>query len=421
MAIQLSVFRLAILLAALTSPALSAGQSPPCEQNSGDGSVAAPLCFDTGPKIGSDTWQEAMQSYGAALQRHKVRQMLLVHGTFVGDDPFGFYRILENLVKSAGASDYLNLNELIAEIKRAGKLNLINFVLGDVGNYTGKYATQYCAALGGDICNAGDVLVWGSGNYHLARLEGALKLAQVLADRIHAKQIRTDERILLLGHSHAGQVFALLTELLENGNTAQELLQFLAEDENLGEQSKQRLLDNLAIIRTVDLDFVTYGTPVRYAWGRYSKFRLLAFVNHRPHSDALKLLDPLGLWGILNVRDGDYVQQWGVEGTDTPLLIDRDSIAQGKRLDTLLGDPGQDLQTFIGTLRFNARRQPHYANGEAAGTTVFVDYRDNAAVPSPDIATGLYATRKAFGHGVYTTAEAMLFNTGLVVKQWYAQ
>lgn len=360
-----------------------------------------------------------MQTYGDALKRHRVRQILLVHGTFVGDDPFGFYHILENLVNSAGDSKYLHLNKLIAEIKKTGKLNFINLIVGDVGNYTERYAAQYCAALGNDICDAGDVLVWGSGNYHLARLEGALKLAQVLADRIHTKRMRPDERILLLGHSHAGQVFALLTTLLENGRKAKDIIRFVAEDGNLGEMSKQRLLDNLATIKTIDLDFVTYGTPVRYAWGRYNRFRLLAFVNHRAHTEPLKWVDPLGLLGILSVKDGDYIQQWGVEGTDTPLIIDQDSIAKEKQLDSILGNPGQNVQAFLAALKFNARRHPHYNDGEPAGTTIFVDYRDNAAASLPAVATGAYAVSKIFGHGVYTTEEAMLFNTGMVVKYWY--
>ncbi|MGR8934958.1 MAG: hypothetical protein ACU837_11310 [Gammaproteobacteria bacterium] len=417
-----SRLRLVVLLAVLVaSPALSAGQPSRCDQNRGDGSVAFPFCFDEGPKTGSAAWKNTMNLYGDALRRHKVRQILLVHGTFVGDDPFGFYHILENLVDDIGAGEYLNLKRLIDAIKKTGKLNLINLVVGDVGNFTTDYATQYCSTLGSEICNTDDVLVWGSGNYHLARLEGTLKLAQVLAERIHAKRIRADERILLLGHSHAGQVFALLTTLLENGKKAQAILHFVAENENLGEASKQRLLADLAAIRSTALDFVTYGTPVRYSWGRYSRFRLLAIVNHRPRSGPLQFLDPLGLSGVLRVRDGDYVQQWGVEGTDTPLIIDRDSIAGETRLDAILGNPPQNLPALIDALKFNSRRQPYYDGGEPVGTTVFVDYRDNASMPLPDLAAGAYAASKVFGHGIYTTVEAMQFNTGIIVKQWYAR
>ena len=52
---------------------------------------------------------------------------------------------------------------------------------------------------------------WSSGNDHLARAEAAVKLFNRLADL--PIDLAT-ERLLLWGHSHAGNVFALLTNLL---------------------------------------------------------------------------------------------------------------------------------------------------------------------------------------------------------------
>jgi hypothetical protein len=64
--------------------------------------------------------------------------------------------------------------------------------------------------------------VWSSENHHVGRLEGALGLVRALAT--HAELGAPRGRILILGHSHAGQVFALVTQLLSRSLASEAIL-----------------------------------------------------------------------------------------------------------------------------------------------------------------------------------------------------
>ena len=133
-----------------------------------------------------------------------------------------------------------------------------------------------------------------------------------------AKDIKNpsrNERILLIGHSHAGQLFALLTTFLEEKemdlmetNLKDSKIWQLAEAVELDKDIIQ-LKENLKKIDKVYLDIVTFGTPPRYQWGtptrkgQETNYRLLNVINHRHET--------VSIFGLLNTREGDYVQQLG--------------------------------------------------------------------------------------------------------------
>src|SRR5207302_7932185 len=68
------------------------------------------------------------------------------------------------------------------------------------------------------------------------------------------------------------------------------------------------------------LDFVTFGTPIRYGWDAGGYGRLLHIVNHRPtdclppHRAPFPPREP----DVRIAKDGDYVQQLGIAGTNFP-------------------------------------------------------------------------------------------------------
>ena len=220
----------------------------------------------------SDECKRRMSANGDILKRSNVRHVLLVHGTFAGDDPFGFLGLLEPIEKElTGSANITN------QLKNQEK-NLLDHLAKDLGNYTPEYAEAFGNALNHKITC--ELFPWGSGNFHLARLRGTVDLAQKLAHIITQNDILETEKLLLLGHSHAGQLFALLTTFLENKEKAQQLYGIIDQSRQLGK--REELLDNLEKIKTVNLDIVTFGTPVRYSWGNYTKYRLIAIVNHRP-------------------------------------------------------------------------------------------------------------------------------------------
>ena len=133
------------------------------------------------------------------------------------------------------------------------------------------------------------------------------------------------ERLLLWGHSHAGNVFALLTNLLANDREA--VNDFFAAAGRVGEERAdwKQAAERLAaapsphpLAKTLCL--VTFGTPVRYGWDRDGYARLLHIVQHRLVNGRAEWLAkpalPQSLDDVLQAKYGDWVQSFGVAGTD---------------------------------------------------------------------------------------------------------
>lgn len=359
--------------------------------------------FIEGDKFLSEPWKKRMSANGEVLKNHKVRRVVLVHGTFAGDNALGVYDFLEPIEQSLTGS-----TAITGKLKSLGKF-VFNKLVKDVGNYTPEYAQALGDGLKHEI--ACDLFVWGSGNFHLARLKGTVDLAKHLAEKITDQHIQQGERILLLGHSHAGQLFALLTTLLtllENDARAKVLLAAIGESPHLGYTTD--LINYLKIIKSVNLDLVTFGTPVRYAWGKGegNNYRLLAIVNHRSAS---------GFTGVPGTRDGDYVQQWGVEGTDVLPSFDSELNTE---LDAVL-DAGRSLSALKHSLENKERRDPHYADGSPVKKSLLINYQDNAPTlfGFPLVLGMNHAVKTLFGHGVYTESRAMLFNIDTIIENFY--
>jgi len=126
------------------------------------------LTFDENEIFETDEWKQKMSANGGILKRNNVRLVLLVHGTFAGDDALGLFELLAPVNKTLADS-----------LRKKGKA-LIDGLSKDVGNYT----TEYADALGNALDIACELLIWSSGNYHIARLKGAVKLAQELAKKL---------------------------------------------------------------------------------------------------------------------------------------------------------------------------------------------------------------------------------------------
>lgn len=352
------------------------------------------LTFEEDEEFKTDAWSQKISGYGDNLKNNNVRQILLVHGTFVGNDALGLFELLRPIY-----------NTLANALRKRAKA-LINQVLGDVGNFTNEYAKALGIASGIDC----KLFIWDSGNFHYSRVKGAVKLAHVLANTITENKIRDHERILLLGHSHGGQLFALLTTFLADEGQAQGLYNIMEKHKDLKED-KIKLINDLTIIKKINLDFVTFGTPVRYSWGEYKKSRLMAIVNHR---------SIVRLSGVLSTRDGDYVQQWGVEGSDALPLPPKIVIANDE-FDTVL-NKGRDLSLLRANIVREELREPKYASGHSVNESFLVNYKDNAAFPifflNPFNIP--HCVKTLFGHGVYTKKKAMLFNMKIIVNNWYS-
>lgn len=331
-------------------------------------------------EVQSVAWRAEMAAVGNRLRRAKVRQVVFVHGTFIGTDPMLMLSALEEPLSALGAG-------LLPALRRLSKLSS-DRVLGDLGNYTVEYVSLFGAALGGGI--PATRFLWSSANHHIARLRAAADLLRLLASMKLGR-----ERVLLLGHSHGGQVLALLTQLVYPAKTAPVLWETLRESGEPQEELKE-LARSVASAR---LDVATFGMPPRYGFATGPRCQALHVVNHRG-------ADPLAgsLGGVLYTEGGDYVQQWGIAGSDLPPANAKER-ELAARLDALLG-AGCDVKAWLQHVSHRARVSQH-------GYTYLVDYGDRGAGAIPN------CLGTNFGHGVYTSYDAMLFNSRLLASHFY--
>ena len=333
---------------------------------------------------GTEEWRRTMAALGERMREAGVRLVVFSHGSFVGDDPLALSRRFEEAVP--GLPELGTLARKIRDMTRDG----VSRLLGDLSNYTADYVATFARATGIDAIE----FVWSGENHHAARVHGAVRLARAIALHGGGLTVRAGDRVLLVGHSHGGQLFAILSQLVARSHGHEDLVAAAhMRGEDLG-----ALEDHLALLRTCSLDVATFGTPLRYGWGRGARLRLLHVVNHRGAPTRAA-----SLRGVLVTEHGDYVQQLGVHGSDFPALTERER-GLNARLDRVLGK-GRDLRTWVRHLAHGARVAPQ-------GQTVLVDYGDDARVVPNFLATGL-------GHAAYTRRDAMLFHAQLVATHFY--
>ncbi len=329
----------------------------------------------------SQEWQSKMRDLGHRLKQAKVGLIYFIHGTYAGDDPFGIANLIEQIN-----------HDFTPIVKEFIKQNMIDKMMEDCGNYTQEYVALFKKAIGNDICC--ERFIWSSENHHFARLRESIKLVSALANDIDTKMPSWGERVLLFGHSHAGQLFALMTNFLAQSPGVSALLA-------IGGKAGidvSKFDEYLQKIRQVHLDIVTFGTPPRYGWGD-GKYNLLNIINHRGNEFLAGAIDTM----VFSTKHGDYVQQSAIAGSDTIAKTDTERMSD-KKLDEILGK-GNDMIGLFENLKARMR-VPHY------GKTILVDYKDNSTI-YPNCFDTL------FGHGVYTRYEKMLFNTQLIVDEMY--
>ncbi len=322
------------------------------------------------------SWVGALEAQGRSFADQGYGKAVFVHGTFVGHDPASMMSALQAIVPTLSVSVELALRDLM---KRQ-----CNSLLRDNGNFLPDYARLFGAATGWGRCV--ENFVWSSGNHHSARLVAALHLAPVLA-RLNETQGEAPG-ILVVGHSHAGQVCALLTRLVKEARGRREplILDALKNSplERLVDVDALRVLGGLGAPR---LCFVTLGSPPRYRWFLGRNMRLLSVINHRgkePFAGSLS--------GFLHTRDGDYIQQWGIDGSDFMAVLAWERHLN-KTLDTSLG-------TGVGAGAWLAASKAHRRLPET-GHTLLVDFHDASRRLPNCVAT-------VFGHGSYTRLAHML-------------
>ena len=353
------------------------------------------------------------------MGRAGVAAVYLVHGTFAGNDALGLLTELERFAP-----------RMTASLRRWFK-SAVNAVIGETGNFTSAYAARMEAALSAGAGRPIPVQFfhWSSQNTHIARADGAVRLidelarvAPTISPPTAAPEVATGgsgsierpPRILLWGHSHAGNVFALLTNLL--GGDAASRGEFFQAAESFYRSRRHARVDYPAWQRVeellststhplqrVALDFVTFGTPIRYGWETEGYAKILHVINHRPTSAEREWLAafPPRLHRVVMAADGDFVQQIGTAGSGFPVipLALRTFLADRRVRRLFAGRHSRWLFRHMSA----GMRVPH------EGPTLLVDYAETARFPWTHL----------FGHALYTRTHWLPLHCELVAREFY--
>jgi hypothetical protein len=255
-------------------------------------------------------------------------------------------------------------------------------------------------------------------NHHVGRVEAVMNLFSYLQNWGSALTLSKEDRLLLVGHGHAGQVLALLSNVMTRGESEVrgrvfEILasywQTCPSETRSVDQLEQlyRLTTDRKVLERASVDVVTLGTPVRYGWDTEGIGHLLHIVNHRLiRTDNKRWLAKMELpqiaWEMPYQTGGDYVQQLAVAGTDA--LPDGPEAAQANVDFRDIFEPYDGFERWLEC----TRRTTRCAND---GQCLLVEYGVHAE-ESP--------RQHLYGHACYTRSSAMLFMATEIAEAFYS-
>jgi hypothetical protein len=379
-----------------------------------------------------------MAQVGTRLAESRVRAVLFLHGSHFGTDIFGVQRLDEAGGLKRGYSRGIPGVDGLLALMRDGTNGLpalpngqrapfsnddrLKQVLderaGDLANFPTALINQFATAVNGSLSQpmfCGRYL-WASEHHHIGRAKAACELIGYLRTICVNHHVGSGDRIVVLAHGHAGQLLALISNLLAPGQSPGRKLivhtvASFCEQSNPAIHQSLGMLEPLLSAGTVfngaTIDVVTFGTPVRYGWDPSTLGKLLHVVNHRPiRTDGKHWLAKFELpqitWELPVAAGGDYVQQLAVAGSDA-LPASPEAQAANKELWELL-EPYDGFERWLEC----ARKSVRCAND---GSCLLVDYQD--AGPSNP-------RNHVFGHAAYTRSNAMLFNMTEIVRAFYS-
>lgn len=385
-----------------------------------DGPPAAPFRLLTPPpqpEVDSAVFHQRLRAVGQVLRQAGVTSIILVHGTFVGDDYFDIALLLER-ASPAWAAAYRRFSKRQPD-----------WLLQDAGNYTREYAERMAAGINVPGERPIDVrrFIWSGGNSHLPRAMAAVRLIEEIASLPPAEAASSAPstngspgapRVLCFSHSHGANALALMSNLLGgNRNVRRQLLELVRNvpgPNNGGLWLKRwhracELLDSdlpaAELLGGRRLDLVTLGIPIRYGWDTAGYDHLLHIINQRlvPGLPPWRGRLPRTLGEVVDGRYGDWVQQLGTAGSNFPLVPLRWGRWRGERNLAALLQQGEPSWRVLRRIRQSLRVSDE-------GLSLLVDYGP---------AKRGHRLRHIFGHGVYTQTEWMPFHLEQAAAEFY--
>ena len=395
--------------------------------------------FGPGAPIDSPAWKQAMAQVGNQLSMCNVKGIVFLNG-HPFSDLFGSARLDEvGGLKRGYSRGISGLESLLAllrpETNGIGRSEdpihppLINNrsthealdnLAQEVGNFTTAYVKRFEGGLSGGreaaiLCRR---YVWSSIHHHVGRIEAAIALIEFLQQWSSERSLFKEDRVLLIAHGHAGQVLALLSNLITSGESEgrPRMFEILAkyweacpiEGRSVEQlESLYQVLTEHRFLEGASVDMVTLGTPVRYGWDTDGFGRLLHVVNHRSiRHDGKRWLSKMELpqtaWEMPYQTGGDYVQQLAVAGTD--VLPDSPEMEQANVDFREILEPYDGFERWLECTRRTTRCPKD-------GKCVLVEYGIQGNEEGP--------RQHLYGHGCYTQSRGMVFLADQIAKASY--
>ena len=339
------------------------------------------LAAEFPPQPGTPGFSQALESFAKSITA-EVDSIWLVHGTFAGNDALGLFGQLEKLIPASGPV-----------LKDFGK-KMTDYLAGDSGNYTSEFVELI------DVPIPVRRFVWSGENTHSGRSVAAVELLRELLTHI-----QQEKRVLLWGHSHAGNIAALITNLLAAEDRVRlqflELVEQLLPTKRLPEKNSNSLSSKIEKFGSdLTLDIVNFGTPIAYGWDAAGYRRLFHIVHHRPLADANDWQWPVVKAGknFPNGLKGDWVQILGITGSNfLPFLLNPATRAAEQQLGEFLA-PGLGRSDYWSSIK-------HGMRVAEKGETVLVDYDDTDSLAG-----------ETAGHSIYTKPQWLAFHLELLAS-----
>jgi hypothetical protein len=347
----------------------------------------------------------------------KVREVVLVHGTFMGSDPFAVVEIMKAIAGDGWVGKAMRsiANKIAANTKA-----MADKISKDVANYSTDYRDRFQKLVGTDPQVKILDPTWSSQNHHFARADLAVRLL------VHLYELGLDaghERVLLWGHSHAGNGFALLSNLL--ANDPETVARFFAAG---GEDQPKHWRKAHAILKAEPspaplakaVIIASFGTPVRYGWDTNGYHKLIHVSHHRseqPQQSTTKpLFPPHSIGDIFQAKHGDWVQAFALAGTDvSPPTSFNNNKAYSKLFERGVSPIETTLELkfiFPKALRELCGRWKHGIRCHEDGLNLLVQYEPCGR----KMVTRRPIEESMFGHGVATVEEWLPRHLQLILE-----